>query len=316
MDGIVVINKPYGITSHQAVQSVRRLFNGSKAGHSGTLDPIATGVLPVCLGRATRLVEYIIEHPKSYRAALTLGKTTDTDDSAGQVIDISAPPILQLSQLKEILSKFQGDIEQLPPRYSAVKYKGKPLYRWARKGKEVPRKIRQAKIYEIKLLEYNPEREPQLVFDVKCSKGTYIRTLAYDMGQVIGCGGHLFSLSRLAVGPFIIDNSYSPEQLTEMKARGQIEDSIWPMDSALAMMPALVLGDEKINALKNGQLVYLKDLTGQGFSDISIRDQRQDEVKKGLKVRIYDCQNYFKAIGQLDHYEEGFMVKTLKFLSA
>ena len=316
MDGIVVINKPHKTTSHQVVQSVRRLFAGSKAGHSGTLDPIATGVLPVCLGRATRLVEYIIEHPKSYRAALTLGKTTDTDDSAGQVIDVSTPPDLQVNQVKEILSRFQGDIEQLPPHYSAVKYKGKPLYRWAREGEKVPRKIRQAKIYELKLLEYHPDREPQLVLDVQCSRGTYIRTLAYDLGQAIGCGGHLYSLTRLAVGPFVIENSYTPGQLSEMKAADRIKNAIWPMDSALGMMPALVIDDQEVMALKNGQIVFLKDLAGQEFSGIVISDSTHNGLKKGFKVRIYDSRQHFRAIGQLDPCEEGFRLKTLKFLSS
>ncbi len=316
MDGIVVVNKPIGITSHQVVQSVRRLFCNKKAGHSGTLDPIATGVLPVCLGRATRLVEYIIEHPKHYRAALSLGKTTDTDDSTGQVLEISTPPVLKLNQVNEVLAKFQGDIAQLPPRYSAVKYKGKPLYRWARAGEEVPRITRQVKIHEIKLIEYNPEHEPQLVIDVKCSKGTYIRTLAFDLGMAIGCGAHLFALSRLAVGPFHIENAYSPEQLVEIKASNRIEDIIKPMDSALELMPALVIDDQEIKALQNGQVIVLKDLAGQIFSEGHENERSQDEGIKSLKIRVYDSRKHFKAIGQLDFCEEGFRIKTLKFLSS
>lgn len=311
MDGIIVINKSYGATSHQAVQAVRRLFPGVKAGHSGTLDPIATGVLPVCLGRATRIVEYIIEHPKVYRAAVTLGKTTDTDDSAGKVTATRSVPGLEKSRVESLLAGFQGSIEQLPPRYSAVKYRGKPLYSWARKGKDVPRKTRRAEIYRIELLQFNPDREPQLIFDVECSKGTYIRTLAVDIGNALGCGGHLDSLARLAVGPFVLEHSHSLPEIETLGRHEQYRDLIRPMDSALAMLPALSLNDALVGALKNGQVIRFDSNEIQKQTDLG---ERKDKDRD--KVRVYDQQGNFKAIARLEQSGAEARLKTLKYLSS
>lgn len=315
MDGIIVVNKPYGLTSHQVVQAVRRLFTGTRVGHSGTLDPMATGVLPVCLGRATRISEFIIEHPKTYRAAVTLGKTTDTDDCEGKITGISTVPRLARNRVEEILAGFQGTIEQLPPRYSAVKYRGKPLYKWARSGQEAPRKIRQAKIYWIKLLEFNPGREPQLVIDVKCSKGTYIRTLALDVGQALGCGGHLQSLSRQAVGPFDLGNAFSLEKIERLCLEERSEELIRPMDSALSALPALYLEQDRIEALKNGQIVKLTDYEMERQPELCGLEKGQEENTIGGKARIYGQDGSFKAIVRLEENEPGVRLKTLKYLA-
>lgn len=306
MDGILVFNKPYGFTSHQVVKLMRRLLPGIKAGHSGTLDPIATGVLPVCLGRATRIAEYIIEHPKTYRAAVTLGRTTDTEDSAGTVTGSYPVPSLEKSRIEEILSGFQGVIEQLPPLYSAVKYQGKPLYRWTRSGREVPRKPRRAEIYRIDLLEFNPDREPQLVFDVQCSKGTYIRTLAVDIGQAVGCGGHLQALTRFAVGPFNLDSAFLPEVIETLCREGRLQEAIKPMDSALDLMPAIYLDLVKVKALKNGQVVKIEDPELKG---------QPEEDHWGEKVRIYDWDGNFRVIARMEKEINGARLKTLKYLS-
>ena len=306
LDGIIVTNKPYGATSHQVVQLVRRLFPGKKAGHSGTLDPIATGVLPVCLGRATRIAEYIIEHPKTYRAAVTLGKTTDTDDSEGAITGTCAVPDLDRNRVEEILSGFQGNIEQLPPMYSAVKYQGKPLYHWTRSGREVPRKSRRAEIYWIELLEFNPDSEPQLVFDVQCSKGTYIRTLAVDIGLAAGCGGHLQALTRLAVGPYGLDNASTPEMIEKLSREERFDELIKPMDSALTFMPALYLDHVKVEALKNGQVIKIEDAeTGE----------HPQEGGSGEMVRIYDNEDGFKAIALMEKRKAGTRLKTVKYLA-
>jgi len=307
VDGIIVVNKSYGVTSHQVVQLIRRLFPGVKAGHSGTLDPVATGVLPVCLGRATRIAEYIMEHPKTYRAAVTLGKTTDTEDSAGTVTGSWPVPRLERSRVEETLSGFQGSIEQIPPLYSAVKYQGKPLYRWTRSGKEVPRKTRRAEIYRIELLEFNPEREPQLVVEVQCSKGTYIRTLAVDIGHAIGCGGHLQALTRLAVGPFTLDSAFTPEMIEHLSREERAGELIKPMDSALTLMPALYLDQVKVKALKNGQLVEI---------EVPEIKEEPEEGGMGEKVRIYDRDGSFKAIARMEKGRTGARLKTLKYLSS
>jgi len=315
VDGIIVVNKPCGLTSHQVVQAVRRLFPGTRVGHSGTLDPMATGVLPVCLGRATRISEFIIEHPKTYRASVSLGKITDTDDCEGKIIGISTVPRLERNRVEEILTGFQGTIEQLPPRYSAVKYRGKPLYKWARSGQEAPRKIRQAKIYWIKLLEFNPGGEPQLVIDVKCSKGTYIRTLALDIGQALGCGGHLQSLSRLAVGPYNLGDAFTPERIERLCQEKRFEELIRPMDSALSVMPAFYLKQDRVEALKNGQTVKLTDSEIKRQPEYDGLEKRQEEVKMGGKARIYGQDGSFKAIARLEENEPGVRLKTLKYLA-
>jgi len=315
VDGIIVVNKPYGVTSHQVVKSVRRLFSGMKVGHSGTLDPIATGVLPVCLGKATRIAEYIIEHPKTYRAAVTLGKVTDTDDSAGAVTETYAVPELERSRIEEILSRFQGKLEQLPPLYSAVKYRGKPLYHWTRSGREVPRKTRRAEIYRIELLEYNPGQEPQLVFDVECSKGTYIRTLALDIGQALGCGGHLQALSRLAVGPYELGAAFTPEEVKHLYREDRLEELIRPMDTGLTMMPALYLEQDLVIALKNGQAVKLADFELEGRADLTAGDEDREFIQKDDKVRVYNREGFFKAIARLEKVEEGYSLRTIKYLS-
>jgi len=303
VDGIIVINKPYGATSHQVVQSVRRLFQGIKAGHSGTLDPAATGVLPVCLGKATRIAEYIIEHPKTYRAAVTLGITTDTEDAAGRKTGQFAVPGIDQVQIEQILSGFIGNIEQLPPLYSAVKYRGKPLYHWTRSGKDVPRRVRLADIYSIELLEFNDDREAQIIFDVQCSKGTYIRTLAADIGRAVGCGAHLFSLTRLAVGPFKLEKSLTLEKVAELARSNCYEEFLLPMDTALVHFPKLKLEDKHIKALKNGQTVCLDHLGLSG------------QFRVNDKIRIYDTRNNFKAIACWEQSATGNRLKTSKYLS-
>lgn len=304
MDGIVNINKAKGVSSHGVVQAVRRLFSHIKAGHSGTLDPMATGVLPVCLGRGTRVVEYMIELPKVYRASVVLGKTTDTEDATGATLETKVIPMLERGHAEEILNNFIGRIEQLPPLYSAVKYKGKPLYKWTRLGEEVPRKVRTALIYSIKVLEFDLSREPHLVFDVECSRGTYIRTLAADLGEKIGCGAHLSGLTRLAVGPYKIENAYTIEELADLASAGCIETAIQPIDSALIQLPQIVLSSNQIEALKQGKLIeydYFED---------------PEQINADSLIRVYDQQDVFKAIACVIKKDDARLLKTVKYLSA
>lgn len=304
MDGIVNVNKAYGVSSHGAVQTVRRLLSHIKAGHSGTLDPMATGVLPVCLGKGTRVVEYMIELPKVYHAAVVLGKTTDTEDATGTILETKAVPILERSQVEEILSSFTGRIEQLPPLYSAVKYKGKPLYHWTRLGEEVPRKVRTALIYSIRVSEFNLNQEPQLVFDVECSRGTYIRTLAADLGKKIGCGAHLSGLARLAVGPYKLENAYTIEELADLANSGCIETAIQPIDSALIQLPQLALNSNQVEALGQGKLIDFDQ-----FEDLQ-------QIKADVPIRVYDQQGVFKAIACIINKDNIRVLKTVKYLSA
>jgi tRNA pseudouridine55 synthase len=304
VDGIVNVNKACGVSSHRVVQEVRRFFSQIKAGHSGTLDPMATGVLPVCLGRGTRVVEYMIELPKIYHASVVLGKTTDTEDATGTIIETKSVPMLDRGQVEKFLSSFIGKIEQLPPLYSAVKYKGKPLYKWTRLGEEVPRKVRTAHIYNIQVSELDLSREPHLVFDVECSRGTYIRTLAADLGKKIGCGAHLSGLRRLAVGPYTLENAYTIEELTDLANAGCIETAIQPIDSALIQLPQLALNSNQVEALKQGKLIEVN----------SCEDPEQ--IKADIPIRIYDQHGVFKAIGCIINKNNIRVLKTVKYLSA
>ncbi|PIQ88270.1 MAG: tRNA pseudouridine(55) synthase TruB [Candidatus Omnitrophica bacterium CG11_big_fil_rev_8_21_14_0_20_42_13] len=216
MDGILIINKPQGITSHDVVDFVRKRFNMKKVGHAGSLDPLATGVLLILLGRATRLFNSFTKMDKIYEATLTLGSMTDTGDSCGKIIKTFSCGNITESKIKEVLEKFIGKMRQVPPMVSALKYKGKPLYKLARAGIEVPRSPREITIYEIKLLEFFM---PNISFEVKCSKGTYVRTLGEDIASALGCGGHISKITRIAIGEFHIEDSVFLDKINESHLR-------------------------------------------------------------------------------------------------
>lgn len=216
MDGILVIDKPKGLTSHDVVDAVRRRLKVKKVGHAGTLDPLATGVLIMLVGRATRLFNKFMDFDKVYEATLTLGTMTDTGDSYGKPIKHFSCADITEAKVKEAINSFVGKINQVPPMVSAIKYKGKPLYKLARSGIEVPRLSREVVIYDIKLLGFN---SPEVKFEVRCSKGTYVRTLGEDIATYMGCGGHISSIKRLSVGPFKIKESINIDQIDESRIR-------------------------------------------------------------------------------------------------
>lgn len=303
MDGIIIINKPYGISSHRAVQEVRRLFPGHRAGHSGTLDPLATGVLPVCTGKATRIVEYLVALPKVYRAAVTLGKSTDSGDAGGTVVAEKTVPGLKAEAVEAVIRQFEGRIEQQVPIYSAAKYRGKPFYHYARRGEKLPRRVRTAEIYGIEIISFQPRQEPHLVLEVKCSKGTYMRSLAVDIGNIIGCGAYLSALVRLAVGPYDLDQAVSPEEAANLAEKGRLRELIRPMDSALPGLPRVTLDRDQVRALKNGRAV----------SDVPHLTKKLDP---GAPVSAYDQDGGFQAIVTLDRSGGSAVLKTVKFLGA
>jgi len=303
VNGIVVINKVRGYSSHQTLQAVRQIFSSKKAGHSGTLDPQAEGVLPVCMGKATRLTEFIIELPKQYLADITLGRVTETGDAEGKVIKESAVPHLNKVQLATIEKTFQGIQQQLPPLYSALKYKGRPLYRWTREGKAVPRKSRTIEIYQLEIKSYRFNHEPQLTINLICSRGTYVRSLAVDIGNLIGCGAYLAALTRTAVGPYCIENSFTLDQLRQLEIKNQLEAAILPMDSALQHLPALVMTDLELEKLQNGQTI---DIFPEKPHSVFIDD---------LVYRLYNTDGLFLALGKIMKHHEAYKIKTLKFLN-
>lgn len=212
MDGILIINKPAGITSHDVVDKVREKFHIRRVGHAGTLDPMATGVLVMLIGRATKLASSFIEDDKEYIATLSLGKRTDTQDATGKVVEEMPVDGLAVSRVKEVLDSFKGPIEQVPPMMSAKKYKGKKLYQLARKGKSVARKPCRINIHEIEILDF---KLPEIIFRVRCSKGTYVRTLCEDMGRTMGYPAHMSSLTRIRSGRFSLVEACDLDNVNE-----------------------------------------------------------------------------------------------------
>jgi tRNA pseudouridine55 synthase len=249
MDGILNVNKPQDATSFQIVAQVKRLCQEKHAGHAGTLDPQAAGVLPICLGQATRIIEYLFHETKTYRAQVELGVTTDTYDSTGKVLCLADATGISREMVEAGLVKFRGAIQQIPPMYSAVKHKGKPLYKLARSGIEVERRSRLAHIYSLEISGWEP---PVVTLDIVCGKGTYIRSLAHDLGEALGCGANMKDLVRLKVGPFAIEEALTLSQLEEAFHQGYVAKYLYPLDFALLPYSAIVVNGEKRCSLIHG----------------------------------------------------------------
>jgi tRNA pseudouridine55 synthase len=254
MDGILNIDKPQGITSYRVVAVVKRLSGERRVGHAGTLDPLASGVLPLCLGQATRLVEFLADASKTYRAGIELGLTTDTYDASGRVVQRGEPSDIRREQVEKALDSFRGVIRQTPPMYSAIKHRGRKLYELARAGITVDRKSRPVKIHRLDITDFQP---PLITAEVECSKGTYIRSLAHDLGQSLGCGAILKSLTRLRYGPFDIKDAVSISRLEEAFGSGYWEHFLHPMDCVLTAWPAVVVDEATEQLIRNGLPVAL-----------------------------------------------------------
>ena len=277
MDGVIVINKPKGKTSHDCVGFVRRLAGTRKVGHTGTLDPLATGVLPICIGCATKASELLTCENKSYTAELILGKTTDTLDCDGTVLSES-PVDFDEEKIRECIMSFVGKSEQLPPMYSAIKKDGKKLYELARQGISIERDRRKIEIYSIDIFDMN-KKNNSVTFSVDCSKGTYIRSLCDDIGAKLGCGGYMNSLERTKSGKFSIDNSYTFEQLQTLKENGTLSDALIPVDE-LFDYPKITVDSRQRGFIVNGVRTRYKGL---------------DE---GQLYRIYDENGNFLCISE------------------
>lgn len=239
VDGIVLLNKPIGLSSNQALQRVRRLYQAAKAGHTGALDPLATGMLPLCLGDATKFSQYLLDADKRYLTCIQLGKRTTTGDREGEVLTQESVPLLTDEALNVILDRFRGEIEQIPPMYSALKHEGKPLYEYARQGIVIERKRRRVTISNLTLVS---RTEETLTLDIQCSKGTYIRTIGEDIGEALGCGAHLHSLHRISTA------GYSPENMMTLEEFEAIaEQGYEALDSHLISMDTAVEHFEKVD---------------------------------------------------------------------
>ena len=281
ISGIVVLDKANGLSSNAALQEVKRLYEANKAGHAGSLDPLATGVLPVCLGEATKVSQFLLDSDKRYRARIKLGIRTDTGDSEGSIIERNEGISVSRKAIERALTKFKGEIEQVPPMHSAIKMNGVPLYKLARKGIAVEREPRLVTLYQVCLVEFvNSELE----LEISCSKGTYIRTIADDLGQELGCGAHVIELRRTQAGVFTEKDSISAEELAlEKENRGldKIDQFLIPMDRAIQDLPEVNLPSITASHVKNGQAVLVRHLP-----------------KNGL-VRMYEDEQFI-GIGSID----------------
>lgn len=262
MTGIMVVLKPPGMTSHDVVDWVRHRTGVRKAGHTGTLDPGAAGVLPVCLGKATRITEYLLEDRKRYRGESVLGTATTTGDAAGEVVARADASAVTPSKLMAAMDRFRGTIEQVPPMASALKYRGQPLYRMARQGVEVPRAARQVTIFALKLLAFSPGREARALLEVECSKGTYIRALFRDLGEVLGCGAHLGFLLRTGAGPFTVDDAWTLEEIERAASAGELDGIIKPTLSAVPGLERVVLSPDEARRVADGVWPRREEHTG------------------------------------------------------
>lgn len=263
VNGILVIDKPQGVTSNGILQQVKRLYGAAKAGHTGALDPLATGVLPLCFGEATKFSQLMLDSDKAYITTARLGVRTETADSEGAVVsERPVPEGLDEAAVEQVLQRFRGDIEQVPSMYSALKHKGRPLYEYAREGIEVERPARPVTIYELTLLAV---REGELDLAVKCTKGTYIRNLVEDIGEALGCGAHVVALRRTLASGFTLKDTHSVESLEQSRERGESLDGLLLLpDTALSMFPELALDGANLLSILNGQPVRIpgQSLTG------------------------------------------------------
>jgi len=263
--GVLLFNKPLGLTSHRATQVVSRLLNATKAGHTGSLDPMATGLLPICLGEATKFCAYLLRADKAYQATLQFGVTTTTGDKEGEILT-QQPVNFDEIALKKALMQHCGNITQIPPMYSALKYQGKPLYRYARKGITLERLPRPISIYQIDLLNYQFD---QATIFVVCSKGTYIRTLAEDIGRVLGCGAHLFALQRVQVGSYYLKDAITLTQLKNLADKNR-QNQLLPSDSLIDHLPKITLDPKTALCFQQGQRVSISHQSDDILGDFRV----------------------------------------------
>ena len=277
VDGLLLIDKPLGLSSNQALSKIKFLFSPKKVGHTGTLDPMATGLLPICLGEATKFSSYLLNADKTYVGLIRLGYKSSTGDKEGEIIKQEFDKIPSKSEVKRILKNFIGPIDQLPPMFSALKHKGKPLYLYAREGINIPRPKRKILIHEIELLDYQGD---ELRLKIKCSKGTYIRTLAEDIGDKLNVGAYLLELNRTGIGSLSIDSAVKIEQIEEIKEQERVK-LLLPVDELLSSFQKLILNCNDTTAIKDGKII---DQSGKtpGF------------------YRLYEVKDEFIGLGEID----------------
>ncbi len=288
MDGIFNINKPVGMTSHDVVAIIRKLLKQKRVGHAGTLDPLASGVLPICVGQATRVAEYLSESGKAYKAEIVFGTATDTYDAEGSVTATASTTELSLKRIEETLEQFQGPQAQYPPLYSAIKIKGQPAYKRARAGEAIVLEPRSIVIYALEILAWNP---PRLTLFIECSKGTYIRSLAHDLGMKTGCYAYLDALIRTRSGQFTLSESITLEQLAEAAETDTMQRYAFPTDKALEDYPAIKLDADTTERVKHGNAFNNEQANSTGLA------------------RVYDIKGDFIAIAEWNEEQKVWQPK-------
>jgi len=280
VNGLILLDKPSGITSNQALQIVKRLFKARKAGHTGSLDPLASGLLPICMGEATKISAFLLDADKHYWVSCKIGERTTTGDAEGQVLGQRPIDSVDADKVAQVLSGFRGPIEQIPPMYSAVKHQGQRLYKLARQGLEVERKPRAVTIHELELLRFEP---PYFEIDVRCTKGTYVRTLVEDIGEVLGCGAYVADMRRLGVGPYREPDMHTLDSLETLAAEGLevLDRQIVSIESALAQWPDVRLSGDAAFYMRQGQPVLVPHAPTSGW------------------VRLYEGEHQFLGMGQV-----------------
>lgn len=288
MEGVLIVHKEAGWTSHDVVAKVRQLLGTPKVGHAGTLDPAATGVLPVLIGRATRIAEYLIDWDKEYRAIMRLGEATDTQDATGQVLSAIDSSHLTEEAIRAAVAKFRGVQKQLPPMYSAVKVGGKPLYKAARAGQTIDRTERTISIYSLDIVEIDGR---DVTLQVVCSKGTYIRTLCADIGQTLGVGGHLLTLERRRVGPLPLDQALTIDAVTQCLRAGTLQGTLLSLDQLLEQLPALVVTNEQVPHVLHGAPVLPAGISQLPSSSELMSVRLKTETGRLLAIGTHDPHN-------------------------
>ncbi len=279
VNGVILLDKPTGISSNDALQKVKRIYFAEKAGHTGALDPLATGMLPICLGEATKFSQFLLDSDKRYRVIAKLGERTNTSDSDGEVVE-TRPVDVNLETLEACIDKFRGESDQVPSMFSALKYQGKPLYEYARKGIEVPRESRKITVYEIILHRFEGD---EVEMEVHCSKGTYIRTIVDDLGEMLGCGAHVTMLRRTGVAKYPYEKMVTLEQLNELleethrqeiAPRELLDPLLMPMDTAVEDLPEVNLIPELADMVQHGQPVQVSGAPTEGSLRLTMGEER------------------------------------------
>lgn len=288
VNGVLILDKPIGISSNAALQIAKRVFEAAKAGHTGSLDPLATGVLPLCFGEATKFSQYLLDADKRYLATFKLGVATNTGDAEGEIVSTAEVPDIKLPDLNKVLDQFRGKIQQVPSMFSALKVNGQPLYKLARQGIEIERKSREVSIFKYEVVAFEGD---QLKVDIECSKGTYVRTLAEDLGKVLGCGAHVAELRRTQSGPYPESRSISLDALEQMKEDGGLEaidKLLLPVESSIENWPAINLTQLTAAYFKQGQAVQVAKAPEAGWLRIFSEVESKDPVFLGVGEILED----------------------------